>query len=103
MSDNQIVPEAAVEAAARWMADRDGDIIDWTEYAIEARPILEVAAPHVLAGVTALADAWEARGERDMKVAKTIKDDYISSEILGHGAQMIENARHIRNALGIKP
>ena len=93
------ISDKAVEASARWMADRDGGIIDWREYAIEARPILEAAAPHMLAGVTALADSWEKRGEHDMKVAKTIEDEYIATEILGSGAQMVENARHIRNAL----
>jgi hypothetical protein len=49
--------------------------------------------------VEALATAWNARGEHDMKVAKMIKDEYISMEILGHGADMVENARHIRNAI----
>ena len=33
------------------MSERDGGIIDWTEYAIEARPILEAAAPHMLASM----------------------------------------------------
>ena len=48
----------------------------------------------------ALAAAWEARGEHDMKVSTSIRDEYIATEILGHGAQMVENARHIRNAIG---
>jgi len=48
-----VIPEAAVEAAARCMADSDRATIDWTEidwteYAIEARTILEAAAPHMM-------------------------------------------------------
>jgi hypothetical protein len=49
--------------------------------------------------VEALAASWEARGEHDMEASKEIKDDYISMEIMGHGADMVENARHLRNAL----
>lgn len=111
-----MIPEAAVEAAVRSLVQSlRGDgmgyvsaeyvtdmVIDVREFDMHAaaRGALEAAAPHMLAGVTALADAWEARGEHDMEVSKAIKDEYIASEILGHGAQMVENARHIRNALG---
>lgn len=53
-----------------------------------------------LAKVEALAAAWESRGEHDMAYSKTIPDEDIAIEILTDGAQKVENARHIRNALG---
>ena len=90
--------EAAYSRIANNLDDTEED--SWRDL---LRDALEAAAPHMLAGVTALADAWEARGEHDIKVAKTIKDEYIASEILGHGAQMVENARHIRNAMATRP
>ena len=116
MNDNPVIPDAAVEALARilanealfdadiggygWDSDRDSSDHFMPTARKDALHYLEAAAPHMLAGVTALADAWEARGEHDMKVAKIITDGYIATEVLGHGAQMVENARHIRNAIG---
>ena len=64
------------------------------------RIALEAAAPHLMAGVKALADAWESRGEYDMAFSKTIPDEDIAMELLTGGAQKVENARHIRNAIG---
>lgn len=49
--------------------------------------------------VERLADAWEARGESDMAFSKRIPDENIAISILTNGAQMVENARRIRNAL----
>ena len=103
----QVIPKAAVEAAAKVSFGLANPGTAWENvephwkaaYLANQSAALEAAAPHMLAGVTALADAWEARGEHDMKVSKTIKDEYIATEILGHGAQMVENARHIRNAI----
>lgn len=92
------IPESAVEAAMA--AYRGGD---WLDHHATRVAILEAAAPHMLAGVTALADAWEARGEHDMKVSKTIKDEDIAIAILTDGATKVENARHLRNALRPTP
>lgn len=106
------IPEDAIEAAANAISECSGMRFDgfWSrvedlepedrEYALtEARAALEAAAPHMFAAIAKLAESWEARGEHDMKVAKTIRDEYIAMEILGHGAQMVENARHVRNAI----
>lgn len=49
--------------------------------------------------VTTLANRWEDRGEHDMDYSKTIQDEDISMHLLTEGASMVENARHIRNAL----
>jgi hypothetical protein len=81
------IPEAAVEAAVE--AHCEGTM----------RAALEAAAPFMLAGVIALADIWEERGESDMAFSKTIPDEHIAMDILTSGAQMVENARHIRNAI----
>ncbi|QFG09617.1 hypothetical protein HYQ00_gp73 [Arthrobacter phage TripleJ] len=53
--------------------------------------------------VRALADQWNARGESDMAFSKTIPDENISIALLTDGATMVENARHIRNALEAQP
>jgi len=52
-----------------------------------------------LEAVEALAQQWHARGEHDMAFSKTIQDEDIAMELLTHGAGMVENARHIRNAV----
>lgn len=54
---------------------------------------------NTIARVQALADAWTARGEHGMAYSKTIPDENIADYLLGAGAEMVENARHIRNAL----
>jgi hypothetical protein len=53
--------------------------------------------------VEALAASWEARGESDMAYSKTIPDDDVAMALLTSGADMVENARHIRAALGTNP
>jgi len=53
--------------------------------------------------VTKLADGWHSRGEHDMKFSKTIPDEDIALAILADGAQKVENARMIREALEAKP
>jgi hypothetical protein len=65
-----------------------------------------LAAPRDRAGLLAaveaalaLAEAWTARGEHDMAYSKTVPDEYIAMELLTNGADMVENARHIRNAI----
>ena len=72
MSDNQVIPEAAVEAAARVLAGFEGD--DWvfeppkmdgftrggtdaSVYLRHAALALEAAAPHMVAAVKA--EAWD--------------------------------------------
>jgi hypothetical protein len=55
-----------------------------------------------LDAVRALTDQWNARGESDMAFSKTIPDENISIALLTDGATMVENARHIRNALEAK-
>jgi hypothetical protein len=52
-----------------------------------------------LDAVVALAQQWHARGEHDMAFSKTIADEDIAMELLTHGAGVVENARHIRNAV----
>jgi len=52
-----------------------------------------------LDAVDKLAEQWHARGEHDMAFSKTIQDEDIAMELLTHGAGMVENARHIRNAV----
>lgn len=86
-----MIPEAAVEAAA----NRIGPAVTVRDIIT----ILEAAAPHMLAGVTALADAWELQGERDMAFSKTIRNEDISITFLAEGAAKVENARLIRNAI----
>lgn len=104
-----MIPEAAVEAAAKALfvmfgprsaTLEDLNTEDKAEELAAARVILEAAAPHLMAGVKALADAWESRGEYDMAFSKTIPDEDIAMELLTGGAQKVENARHIRNAIG---
>ncbi len=70
----------------------NGNYLDITQY---DRDRLLAA----LDAVTALAEAWHSRGESDMTFSKTIPDEYIAMEILTNGAQMVENARHIRAAI----
>lgn len=56
----------------------------------------------LLAAVEAVEDlarVWTAKGEHDMAYSKTIPDGDIAMELLTHGADMVEKARHIRNAL----
>lgn len=52
-----MIPEAAVEAAARAMSKNGGGIIAWRLFADEARLALEAAMPHMLA--ESLAEAWD--------------------------------------------
>ncbi len=49
--------------------------------------------------VLALAEQWHARGEHDMAYSKTIPDEDIAMALLTNGADMVENARHIRAAI----
>lgn len=60
------------------------------------------AMTRLLAAIEAvleLADNWQARGEHDMAYSKTIPDEDIAMSLLTSGADMVEDARHIRNAL----
>ena len=52
-----------------------------------------------LTRIEALAEQWTKRGEHDMAFSKTIPDEDIAMVLLTEGASMVENARHIRNAL----
>jgi len=49
--------------------------------------------------VESLAEQWHARGEHDMAYSKTIPDEDIAMALLTNGADMVENSRHIRNAI----
>lgn len=66
---------------------------------IAAAPSTVARLLGIVERVEALASAWEARGEHDMKFSKTIPDEDIAMAILTEGASMVENARHIRNAI----
>ena len=94
-----MIPDEAVEAAARVVADREGRHEIWDYDTETARAALEAAAPHLLAPVLKLAEQWEARGESDMAFSKTVQDEDIAIALLTDGATMVENARHIRNAV----
>jgi hypothetical protein len=53
-----VIPEAAVEAAAKAMAFSDhNDTEAWTAYKNDARAALEAAAPHLIQA--AKAEAWD--------------------------------------------
>lgn len=61
-----------------------------------------VTVTRLLAAVDAVEDlarVWTAKGEHDMAYSKIIPDEDIAMELLTHGADMVEKARHIRNAL----
>ena len=97
-----MIPDGAVDAAARALYDADAEgglIYPLAAYMDAARAALEAAAPHLMAPILALADQWHAQGEDDMAVSKTIQDEHISTTLLAEGAAMVENARHIRNAI----
>lgn len=97
------ITEEAVEAAAKAMAElgeSDNGESWWPDF---ARAALEAAAPHMFAGVTALADNWEAQGEYDMAYSKNVTDEDIALQLLQSGAQMVDDARLVRNAIGGKP
>jgi hypothetical protein len=67
--------------------------------------LLELARKQqaALDAVRELASQWDARGAHDMLVSKTIPDDDIAAAVYTDGAQKVENARKIRNALEAKP
>jgi hypothetical protein len=90
------IPTEAVEAAGEFLPPV------WTSnevYRAQLIQALEAAAPHLMAPLVALAEQWNARGEHDMAYSKTVPDEYIAMELLTNGADMVENARHIRNAI----
>jgi hypothetical protein len=97
-----VIPEAAVEAAARAMYAQDGGVGEFSlpVYEDYAKAMLEAASSHMFAGVTALADDWEKRGEYDMAYSKTVADEDIALQLLQAGAQMVDDARLVRNAIG---
>lgn len=108
MAGLQVIPDEAVEAASkalyesRYMDMRvweDLDAADQDEMREELAIALEAAAPHLMAPILALAEQWHTQGEDDMAVSKTIQDEHIAVTLLTEGASMVENARHIRNAV----
>lgn len=56
-------------------------------------------AVEALARVLALAEDWESKGEADIAFSKTVAEEYASLEFLTHGSDLVENARHLRNAI----
>jgi hypothetical protein len=52
-----------------------------------------------LDAVEALAQQWHARGEHDMAFSKVIDNEDVAMALLTNGADMVENARHIRTAV----
>ena len=54
---NQVIPEAAVEAAAKRLATIGGQPHNWTNYKAPARAALEAAAPHM--GTAEYDRGWE--------------------------------------------
>ena len=61
--------------------------------------MIPAEAVEALKRVQELADLWEKRGEHDMAFSKTVPDENIAMVLLTEGAAMVENARHIRNAI----
>jgi hypothetical protein len=104
------ISDEAVEAAAKCHYEAEL-YVNWDDvrpsvkrgYLDDARRMLEAAAPHMLAGVVALANDWETRGERDIADSKTFEDEGIAMAFLTEGANKVEAARHIRNALNTNP
>jgi hypothetical protein len=68
---------------------------DFIAHAREDVPRLVAA----LRAVEAVCDAWTARGEHDMAYSKTIPDENIADVLLTDGAEKIESARIIRDAI----
>lgn len=106
MHGSQVIPVEAVEAAAKAIHRydvREGLASTYApneNHRAEARLALEAAAPHMLAPIIKLADEWHEQGEELMADSKTFQmDEHISVELLKEGATMVENARHIRNAI----
>lgn len=62
-------------------------------------PNVQHEAVEALNRVQELADLWTKRGEHDMAFSKTVPDEDIAMVLLTEGATMVENARHIRNAI----
>lgn len=96
-----MIPAEAVEAAVEALRTpappyKAEGVLTWEKIALT---VLEAAAPYLLAPITRLADEWHEQGEELMADSKTIQDEYISVELLKEGATMVENARHIRNAI----
>lgn len=98
-----VIPAQAFEAAVKVFA-----VGMWGRYDPEdvprisnaVREMLEAAAPYMLAPIARLADEWHEQGEELMADSKTLHmDEGISVELLKEGATMVENARHIRNAI----
>lgn len=90
----------------RVTSSSDSGIYNTAEDVLPADAVFIAAAPtdtaRLLAAVKAvsdLANEWEQRGEYDMAYSKTIQDEDIAIEILKSGAQMVDDARLIRNAL----
>lgn len=51
-----------------------------------------------VARVEALAESWHSRGEHDMKVSNDFPED-VQEVIYNNGADLVEKARLVRNAL----
>ena len=90
-ADTELITDWCTPPDAVFIAHAPQDITDLLVLARKQQAAIDA--------VRALADAWEARGEHDMKFSKSIPDEDIAIEILTNGAGMVENARHIRNAL----
>lgn len=95
------IPKEAVEAAIRAAKESFGGRPPrGTRAAIKLA--LDAAGPQILAGVISLSDQWEAEGEESIAAAKKIPDEDIAAMLLIDGATMVENARHIRDAIAGK-
>ena len=101
-----MIPDEAVEVAARAIFQNQTGM-DWESrssilrdtWLDDARAALEAAAPHLLAPVVDLAEQWRTQGEDEMAASKEMQDEHIAMVLLTEGAAMVENARHIRNAI----
>lgn len=97
-----MIPTEAVKAAVEALRTpappyKAEDTLTWEQIALT---VLEAATPHLLAPIARLAAEWHEQGEELMADSKTFQmDEHISVELLKEGVAMVENARHIRNAI----
>ena len=76
------------------------DAVTWDEVREWLRTLVAPdESTEALSRVSQLANDWHMCGESTMAYSKTVPDEHISMNLLTEGAAMVENARHIRNAI----
>ena len=79
------------------------DAVTWDEVREWLRTLVTPdEPPEALSRVSQLANDWHVCGESTMAHSKTVADEHISMNLLTEGASMVENARHVRNAIAGK-